>query len=156
MPPAVRPSWRHATSQDDEALVALSVQLYVEDPSTQEVPPENMRRTLAAFRAQPVRGRALALARGSDAALGYALLVSFWSNELGGETVEVDELFVAKELRGLGLASELLSELHGGTRLWAPTPVALSLQVTKANERAKALYWRLGFRDRKNATMVWQ
>jgi ribosomal protein S18 acetylase RimI-like enzyme len=156
MPPVARPTWRHATSLDDEALVALSAQLYIEDPSSEAVPIENMRRTLETFRAQPVRGRALALVRESGAVVGYALLVSFWSNELGGELVEVDELYVAQEARNLGLASELLTELHDGTRLWAPRPVALLLQVTKTNERAKALYSRLGFRDRKNATMVWR
>jgi GNAT superfamily N-acetyltransferase len=86
--------------------------------------------------------------------VGYAILVSFWSNELGGETCEIDELFVEASWRGRGLATELLERLEDERSLWPRRPVALCLQVTPDNARARALYERMGFRVRKNTMLV--
>jgi ribosomal protein S18 acetylase RimI-like enzyme len=81
------------------------------------------------------------------------LLISFWSNELGGEVCNIDELFVAPEYRGRGVATALLERLaEGEESLWPVRPAALALEVTPQNERARALYERLGFRG-KNLAM---
>jgi ribosomal protein S18 acetylase RimI-like enzyme len=144
-------AWRIATIPDDEALVAMSLDLYREDPAPRPVPAEQTRRTLERFRAEPSRGRALVL-EGNGRPLGYALLASFWSNELGGEVCTVDELFVKPEARGQGHGRRLLEELlRGGGALWPGTPVAFDLEVTPGNGRARAFYESLGFRAAKNA-----
>ncbi len=145
--------WRLARADEDDVIVSLIRRLYEEDPSPEPVPEAHSRATLAAFREQPVRGRAVVLEQ-DGAVRGYALLVSFWSNELGGETCEIDELYVVPEARGSGHATALLSSLVDGGELWPARPAALCLQVTPDNHRARALYNRLGFRDGKNAFMI--
>lgn len=144
--------WRPARAEDDDAIAALCAKLYQEDPASDPVHPEQHARTLAALRAEPVRGRALALEL-DGAVEGYALLISYWSNELGGEVCTLDELYVSAAARGQGHASRLVEALASGEGPWPGRPVALELEVSQKNVRARALYERLGFASRRNATM---
>ena len=138
--------WRLATAADDESIVSMCVALNTEDPGPAPVSPRQVLRTLARLREEPWRGRAL-VCEVDGCPAGYALLISFWSNELGGEVCNIDELFVAPAFRGRGLAANLFTALTGSEqRLWPEKAVALALEVSPANERARALYERLGFR----------
>jgi GNAT superfamily N-acetyltransferase len=132
--------------------VALSTALFREDPGPRPVPPEHTRRTLARFRAEPARGRALVLEVGARVE-GYCLLASFWSNELGGEIATVDELYVSPAHRGQGHSRRLLSALLAGSELWDRQAVAFDLEVTPGNARARNFYESLGFKPAKNTHM---
>jgi GNAT superfamily N-acetyltransferase len=137
--------WRLATALDDESIVSMCMALNTEDPGPAPVHPRQVLRTLARLREEPYRGRALVCEVDGYPA-GYALLISFWSNELGGEVCNIDELFVAPAFRGRGLAANLFTALTGSEQqLWPEKPVALELEVSPANKRARALYERLGF-----------
>ena len=137
--------WRDATPADDDAIVALVGQLYAEDPSPTPVPGSHTLATLARLRAEPVRGRVVVL-EVDEQLEGYAFLISFWSNELGGEVCEIDELYVSRAARGQGHSTRLLDGLASRTLPWFRDAVALALEVTAANARARRLYERLGFR----------
>jgi ribosomal protein S18 acetylase RimI-like enzyme len=141
--------WRAATPADDDTIVSMCLALNVDDPGIVAVTPEQVRRTLAKLREEPVRGRAV-VCETEHCVVGYALLISLWSNELGGEVVHIDELFVEHNSRGRGLATDLIENLAGGERSGL---AALVLEVSPHNERAKILYERLGFRGR-NITLV--
>jgi GNAT superfamily N-acetyltransferase len=145
-------TWRPARAEDDDAIVEMSLSLYGPNPPYGAVTEPQIRTTLAMFRAEPVRGRALIL-EDEGAAVGYAFLVSFWSNELGGEVCTVDELYVAASLRSRGYATALMRSIVIGPPLWPRRPVALELEVSPLNPRALALYERLGFASRHNATL---
>jgi GNAT superfamily N-acetyltransferase len=136
--------WRLATETDDEALVALSLALYQEDPGPNPVPEEYIRRTLQMLRDAPWRGHAVVLENTARSVVGYALLISFWSNELGGEVCTLDELYVAPSARGLGCGAQIFDTLMGGD-LWKPKPRALILETTPDNLKARRLYERNGF-----------
>ena len=163
-PSSPPPTWRAAAPTDDDAIVELCMALFREDPSPHAPDRDRVRHTLATYRAQPVRGRALVLdggvggdgGDGGDGGLGvvgYALLSSFWSNELGGEVCVIDELYVGPTARGHGLGSVLLRTLaEQPGALWNADAVALELETTPDNHRARRLYQRLGFRD-KNAPL---
>ena len=144
--------WRLARPEEDDRIVELSLALYAEDPGTVPVGAEQIRRTLKELRASPVRGCVVVL---EDASLvqGYAILASYWSNELGGEFCHVDEAYVAPEARGRGHTTALVESLVRGDGPWPGTPVALQLEVSPANRRARALYERLGFEPVRNLTM---
>jgi len=138
--------WRVATASDDETIVTMCVALNAEDPGPKPVEPQQVRRTLVKLRDEPNRGRAVVFDV-EGRAVGYALLISFWSNELGGEVCNIDELFVIPDYRGHGLATSLFDRLaNGKPTLWPIRPAALALEVTSQNQRARALYERLGFR----------
>jgi ribosomal protein S18 acetylase RimI-like enzyme len=144
--------WRIATKSDNDAIVALSRALYIEDPAVAPVPDSNTLATLAALRAEPARGKAVVLELDSVVA-GYAFLISFWSNELGGEVCVIDELYVQAAHRRRGHARALFRQLQTGSALWTPRPVALELEVTPQNERAAGLYAHVGFIPIKNARL---
>lgn len=136
--------WRIAQPQEDDAVVEMCMGLYREDPSVDPVPEEHIRRTLAALRREPSRGRAVVLEI-DGRIVGYSLLISFWSNELGGQTCDVDELYVLPEHRSRGLGSALFDAIDRA-EIWPEQPVAIALIVTPNNQRARRLYERLGFR----------
>lgn len=144
--------WRQAQAEDDAALVELMLALYEADPAPAPVSAAQCASTLRRLRAEPVRGVALGFEPTGHLA-GYALLCSFWSNELGGEVCIIDELFVAPSARGRGAATELVQGLCERSWPWFRDAVAVELEVTPGNAQARALYERLGFRPYKNALM---
>lgn len=135
--------WRVARPQDDERIIAMSLALYREDPGVVSVSAEQVARTLATLRREPARGRAVVCEPGGHV-VGYALLISFWSNEYGGAICDVDELFVEPEQRNRGNGSMLFEAIERGG-LWPEPIVAIALAVTPTNARARRLYERIGF-----------
>jgi len=151
-PKTPRTAWRNATRDDRRAIIAISQALFVEDPGHKEMTARHIGRTLTVLENEPARGIAV-VAEVDHAIVGYALLCSFWSNELHGEVCTVDELFVVPTSRSLGLGTALITALQRGAVPRFRDAVALELEVTPVNRRARALYERLGFAGRKNATM---
>jgi GNAT superfamily N-acetyltransferase len=135
--------WRIAAESDDEVLVAMCRGLHQEDPGPLTGGAGHMLDTLSMLRREPWRGRAVALDIGRQV-VGYALIIAFWSNELGGEVCEVDELYVAREFRGRGHGTAFFEALERG-ELWPVPVVGVALGVTPGNARARRLYERLGF-----------
>ena len=74
--------------------------------------------------------------------VGYALLVFYWSCEAGGQTVQLEELYLSERVRGCGLGSQfmewLLREYEGSAKRFR-------LEVCPRNQRVKRLYERYGF-----------
>src|SRR5262249_14679820 len=135
--------WRLARATDDHAIADLCLELNREDPGPEPVPIEHMRATLAMLRRAPSRGCVVALDDAGHVA-GYALLIAFWSNELGGEVCEIDEIFVLPPYRGHGHARTLLAAIERG-ELWSVPVVGLALGVSPTNARARRIYEELGF-----------
>ncbi len=135
--------WRLATERDDDVLVEMCLGLHRKDPGPLGGDARHLRETLATFRREPWRGRAVALDVGRQV-VGYALLVAFWSNELGGEVCDVDELYVARDFRGRGHGAALFEAIERGD-VWPAPAVAVALGVTPDNAGARRLYERLGF-----------
>ena len=144
--------WRIAQINDDGPIIEMSRALYEEDPATGPVPEAQTRQTLSILRSEPVRGTAVVLEIEREVA-AYALLISFWSNELGGEVCVIDELYVRPGYRNRGHGRELIRGLRPGNNLWPQSFVALELEVTPDNKRAAALYAELGFEPVKNARL---
>jgi GNAT superfamily N-acetyltransferase len=145
-------SWRACRGDEHEGIAVLMLALYEEDPAPTPMTRTRGIGTLQRLAQEPSRGLALAYDRGQGLE-GYALLCSFWSNELGGEVCIVDELYVVPAARRLGAATGLLEGLVRGHWPWFQAAVAVELEVTPANTKARALYERLGFAAYKNALM---
>ena len=137
-------TWRRAKPSDDGAIVRMCLALNQEDPGVAPIMHDQVTKTLEAFRSEPTRGRAVVVEI-DGRVVGYALLASFWSNELGGEVCVVDELYIMPAFRRRGLAKELLESLRDGSALWPTTAVAIGLEVSPANTAARRLFERHGF-----------
>jgi GNAT superfamily N-acetyltransferase len=141
--------YRTVTRTDHAVLAGLMRQLYEEDPAERPVPEENFSRTLFELTAHPEKGTILAIDRDGQI-VGYAVLINFWSNECGGNVVIIDELYVAQPFRGQGIGADFVRHLIDIE--WNDA-VAVRLEVTPRNARARRLYERLGFSSHKNETM---
>jgi GNAT superfamily N-acetyltransferase len=124
--------------------------LYEEDPAQHSINPRSFAKTLGFLLANPSRGRVI-LFKKRRRLVGYALLIPFWSNEFGGILLFIDELFVLREHRGQGIAKTFFSRLKRRPPFNA---IALALEVTRANRKAKRLYDSLGFIRRTNEVLV--
>ncbi len=74
---------------------------------------------------------------------GYCLISHTWSQEGGGLTVWIEELYVRPEFRGHKLAEKALRELF---TLYKDTAARFRLEVTEDNKIAKKIYYKLGFK----------
>jgi GNAT superfamily N-acetyltransferase len=137
--------WRAAAPIDDDAIVSMSLSLSAEDPGSLPLTENRVRRALAKLRKEPARGRII-VCEIEGRIGGYCLMIPYWSNELGGEVCIIDELFVGPQYRSRGVATTLFQRLFDGdASLWPDKPVALALEVSFDNQRARVLYERLGF-----------
>ena len=131
-------------------VAAMMSRLYAEDPAQHPINPRSFPKTLRFLLANPSRGRVILLKKHRQL-VGYALLIPFWSNEFAGTLLFIDELFVLPQHRGHGIATTFFSRL----KLHPPfNAIALALEVTRTNRRAKRLYQSLGFVRRTNEILV--
>jgi GNAT superfamily N-acetyltransferase len=82
---------------------------------------------------------------------GYAVVVPYWSNELGGRLLFVDELFVVPEFRSRGIGRRFFNYVE---RQLPFGIVGLGLGVNPQNRRARRFYESLGFVELQVATFV--
>jgi len=144
------PTWRQATKRDHDAIARMCVALNAEDPGDAPVLREQVHETLEVLGAEPARGKAV-VAEIDGQIAGYALLISFWSNELGGEVCVVDELYVAPSHRNRGVGSTLVSTLRDGDQLWSGRAVAVAIEVAPDNIRARRFFVAQGFKGGNTA-----
>jgi len=146
-------TWRISQPSEDDLIVGMCLALNREDPGPRPVAINQIRNTLKELRANPVRGRILVLELDGRVE-GYALLVAYWSNELGGEICNIDEIYVRPDRRGRGYGRALVETLVVGNSIWPGHPAAIALEVSPINERALALYSKLGFVRSPNHQML--
>lgn len=73
--------------------------------------------------------------------VGYALLAKTFSQEAGGLTLWIEELFVLPAYRSCGFGSQFFAFLEEAY----PNAKRLRLEVEEDNTRARSLYERKGF-----------
>jgi ribosomal protein S18 acetylase RimI-like enzyme len=135
--------------RDESDVLRMVRELYIDDPSPHAPDDDNVRRTLGVITDE--RRGAVWLADDGEGTppFAYLFLTRVWSNELGGDLVFIDELWVARDRRSRGVGAALVE--HGiATTNGA---VAFELEVSPSNTRARALYERLGFRPLRNTSL---
>lgn len=120
-------------------LKEMIVSLYREDPEGESINEEKIKRTIAESRNNPGKLRIYMFRQENDN-VGYAILVYFWSNEYGGDIINIDELYVKETCRNQGIGTEFLSFVER-----MDNKAALQLETTPSNSRALGYYRRLGF-----------
>lgn len=131
----------------DSKIVAGFIQnLYKEDPSDKRMLPRKIKSTFKSLINHPDRGTIIVFEHGEEI-VGYAILINFWSNEFGGNIVDIDELFIKKKFRSRGIGTDFIKHLAKNK---FGDSVALRLEVTPANNKARKLYTSLGFKLHKN------
>ena len=125
--------------------VASLVQRHWECESIGGFDRPRIERLLGGLLEEPRRG-ACWVAESDGQLCGYLLAVFMFSLEHGGLMAEVDELFVAHDMRSAGVGSRLVAQAE--RHLAEHGLVRLQLQLGVDNERARRFYERYGFRRR--------
>jgi GNAT superfamily N-acetyltransferase len=95
-------SFRVGAEADWATVQGFVLSLYNEDLLETVMTSERVQRTFQELQLRPEKGRLIVFEM-NERLVGYAILIFFWSNEFGGDFVEVDELFVCKEYRSQGI-----------------------------------------------------
>lgn len=133
-----------------DILKEMIIALYKEDPEGEEINEVKITRTINEYKNNPSKLRIL-LIECDGKIVGYAIIVFYWSNEYGGDILNIDELFINEAYRGQGIATEFIGELK---KIFDDI-VALQLEVTPSNNRVMKYYNRLGFNKTSNTHMIY-
>lgn len=139
--PLNTPSFRTFEPDDLEDLEQMIFALYEEDPCGNPITSEKIRWTVGFLADHPDRGRVVVFLV-SGKMVGYAIIVSYISNEYGGVVLFIDELYVRKPFRSRGVATSFFDFLSRDQKGKAK---AIQIEANRTNERAVRLYRSLGF-----------
>jgi len=142
--------YRKYKNEDKKNVIKLIKRFYTEDPTPKGMSNEKIKKTLAFLPKHKERGIILVFDYNKEI-IGYSVLINFWSNEYGGNIIYIDELFVKKEWRRKGIATEFITAL---IKKRINNAIAIQLEVTPNNKNARKLYERLGFIEHKNPQLT--
>jgi len=141
--------FRPCTESDLSCVQKLADLLYEEDPKTKGVR-TSLARTLQEFQSKPDKGQLIVFDDGREIS-GYCILIFFWSNEYGGNVIDIDEICVAPERRRSSIATDLLLWLE---KEFAGDAVGFTLEVSRDNAAAYNLVTKMGFAPVRNQHMI--
>jgi len=137
--------------KDFNDLKEMVFGLYEEDPEGLPITADKIQNTIREMALHPEKIQIIMIQRGG-AVIGYSILVFSWSNEYGGDIVDIDELYIKKDCRNKQAASDFIK-----SRMTAyKNAVSLRLETTPSNADAERLYKRLGFEPSQNNYMIRQ
>lgn len=139
-------AFRPFTAADQGELEGMVLALYRDDRGGQPMTVEKVRATVTELQCHPERGKVVVFEL-DGVTTGYAILINFWSNEYGGEWINVDELYVKSEWRGRGIGRRFLESLAVKP---GENERGIQLEVMPGNRRALELYGHLGFEPAAN------
>ena len=141
---------RKFKTADSKIVAELIKNLYLEDPGGKPMSLQKIQNTFDALLQHPDRGTIMILEY-EGKIIGYAILINFWSNEFGGNILNIDELYIKQGFRSRGIGTNFIKYLVDNK---FGNSVAMQLEVTPENNPARKLYERLGFNIHKNDTMT--
>ena len=132
---------RPIEAKDRTVYLSMARKFYDSDAVLSPVPTENFEKTFDLL----LKGTPFADAfvfEENETVVGYALLARTWSQEAGGETLWIEEIYLEPDARGKGYGSAFFRFLE---EKYAPEAKRFRLEVEKENEGAVSLYQRMGF-----------
>lgn len=132
---------RKLEKRDSEEFLSMAKEFYSGPGVLHEVDPAVLQRTLDEMLSDsPFLSGFIFEKEGKTA--GYAELSYSFAPEVGGRYIFIEEIFVKKEYRRMGIAHKFLdyclSLVQGDTK-------RLRLEVTRSNKKAISLYQSYGF-----------
>jgi len=131
--------FRRITENDRELYYHYADLFYHTDAVNSPVPAENYARTFDEMMRCDDYVWGYIFEYGGEPC-GFALMSKTFSQEAGGFSVTIEEIYIDEAHRGKGLATEFFNFLKQ-----SPWIMRLRLEVEDYNEGAKRLYQRMGF-----------
>lgn len=142
-------TFRKYEKNDFETLSRMILALYTEDPDGEPVTIDNIKLTVEEAGLHPSK-LDIIIFEGGSSIIGYAILTFFWSNEHGGDIINIDEIYVEPPYRSKGISSAFIESLEERY----PKSIGLKLEASQSNKRAIKGYERMGFRPAPNYHML--
>src|SRR5512142_604916 len=136
--------------RDLDRLVELAYAFYTETGKRESITREKVEKTVEALRGDLGRGAVFMIEKGQDF-IGYVIVVNYWSNELGGNILCVDEIYVEPAWRGNGIAGDFINLL---CKVAPQGSVAVQVEADGSARKAAALWRRLDFKDSGTRVMI--
>ncbi len=133
---------RDIQESDRQEFFQMAKEFYGGPACDHDVPTEHFEATLQECMRSKEYSRVLML-EDETGVVGYFLLAITWSNEAGGITIWLDELFFKSSSRGKGYGTEVFDWVEKEY----PHAKRFRLEATYSNERAISLYSRLGYKE---------
>ena len=141
---------RKVTPQDKEMYLSLTEKFYQSDAVNHNIPLENRLNTWDEIMRSDEYADCYFVIKDGDVA-GYMLLAYTFSQEAGGKTAWIEEIYILPEFRSMGLGNELFDFIKAEIE---PNCARLRLEVEADNIRAKKLYKSLGFKQLEYEQMI--
>jgi ribosomal protein S18 acetylase RimI-like enzyme len=140
---------RDSVLGDLDTFLTMARDFYASNATAHPVDSKNFEATFAAaIKGSPfVR---LLMIEDAEKTIGYALLSFTHSNEAGGIIVWIEELYIRPTHRGMGYGGDVFQFVEQAY----PSAKRFRLEVRSDNERAMALYARLGYKVLNYVQMV--
>ena len=140
---------RDIKETDREVFFQMAKDFYGGPACDHDVPKQNFENTLQECLRSKEYSRTLML-EDETGVVGYFLLAITWSNEAGGMVIWLDELYFKPECRGKGYGTEAFAWVEREY----PDAKRFRLEATHSNQRAIALYGKLGYEELKYDQMI--
>ncbi|MBX9692298.1 MAG: GNAT family N-acetyltransferase [Cyanobacteria bacterium] len=141
--------FRQCVEADLESVQELVNHLYESDPNTPNLHPD-VSLTHKELSSKPEKGRLIVFEK-SDEIVGYCILIFFWSNEYGGNVIEIDEICIASQWRAFGIGTKLLDWIE---KTFSENFSGLSLQVSNKNNAMLKFIEKMGFGESRNRHFI--
>ncbi|MVT12307.1 GNAT family N-acetyltransferase [Chitinophaga sp. ysch24] len=145
-------SYRSARLTDAEELTIMSMELYNEVVNRKDFTENRIVASLRFYEENSNMGEVLMLEYNSRLA-GYAIVFRFWSNEYGGLILGVDELFIRKPFRRLGIAKTFINSLISEEKN-NPLFAGVEMEGHADNDVANKLYASIGVPKNNNSFYI--
>lgn len=143
-------TFREPAAADMGLLAAMMDEFYHSDAVLHPIPASHYGRTVQELAKGSPYAKAYLFEHDGETA-GYALLAVTWSNEAGGVTVWVEEVYVRPQFQGKGIGKAFFTFLH---QAWEGKAVRFRLETEAENDGARRLYQRLGYEEFPYLQMV--
>lgn len=132
---------RKITPSDKELYLKLTDEFYKSDAVMHRIDSENFELTWQELMRSSDYTECFIIEKDGETA-GYMLLAYTFSQEAGGKTAWIEEIFILPQFRSKGLGKEAFAFIKNNIE---PQCARLRLEVEEDNVKAKKLYASLGF-----------
>jgi GNAT superfamily N-acetyltransferase len=137
---------------DAEELTTMSMELYNEVVSRKSLLENKIVATLRFYEVNRNMGQVLMI-EADGKLVGYAIVFRYWSDEYGGLMLGIDELFVRRSHRRLGVAKGFIHGFIANERN-NPLLVGIELEAHASNDVANRLFASVGFPKNENSFYI--
>lgn len=141
---------RELKEKDRAIFLQMVNDFYNSDAVLHSIPMSNIEKTFKEVMSNSPFTKAYIIEEKEQIA-GYGLLSLTYSNEVGGMVVWIEELYIQKEFRGLGLGSIFLDFVK---EKYGKQAKRLRLELEPNNTSAENLYLRKGYKQLDYKQMV--